>query len=84
MFCASLAAVWVSTAGQCIRCVEGSARGECKVLAALATHVQGLFILLVSILPVFLEREVFTAAKTGKEQENRWIVIGYHSDLITW
>ena len=36
-----------------------------------------------SILPVFLEREVFTAAKIGKGQERRWIVIGYHSDLIT-
>ena len=73
MFCASLAAVWVSTAGQCIRYVEGSARGECKVLAALAAHVQVLFILLVTILPVFLEREVFTAAKTGKQMDCHWL-----------
>ena len=69
MFCASLAAAWVSTAGQCIRCVEGSARGECKELAALAAYVQVLFILLVSILHVFLEREVFTAAKAGKDRK---------------
>lgn len=40
-----------------------------------------LFISLVSILPVFLEREVFTSAKVGTGPAKRWIIIGDHSDL---
>lgn len=36
---------------------------------SLAVHVQVLFVLLVSILHVVLEREVFTYAKIGKDRE---------------
>ena len=62
----------------------GVCQGRMQGVSCSGCSCPVLFILLVSILPVFLKREVFTAATTGKGQENRWIVIGYHSNLITW